>query len=562
MGLISLIKAFFARIFSRDPEEARRRAELKKIYDFLGSFRPPCYKPKQNLVLPGFAQALLAFCAALKPLADLARATVAASDARVAQRFFDYLIECRLPQGTQERKASFAYEAMAERLRTSLDPERELDAIARSFEEFLGEVEALAAREINLELGEIERFIELCRHDYERLLGLFDPGLSLDTPNRRPEFSPVEGEQAQPEIVDLYYLLEGFRFSAELTANLLRLLDRKTSGGADESKRKKLEKLVARLAELSTTKLSPEILLALARASAGDPYLLPATDRERRDYVESYRRRLAQQFEKDRERIQRERHESAVAADIKVLFGEGEIQEIEGYNDENDALLRRESPNGFSYVKPLRILKTFVHDVFEPAIKEPIKRLLVEGYFDNKGFQNNLANVLYQCERTAGRIADFEEQLLGNGRVSIVAMRRYVDELRRGKDIASFLSRLVDALNGRAKEIVEDEAGLFAMLGEALTELLADARRASPELVTNIRGFGGARNREILAQIQASRDRIATLVKVLRNFAYVKTPLPGALAGAESAAAAAPDTESAPVELLTEEEESNNFRAP
>jgi hypothetical protein len=208
-------------------------------------------------------------------------------------------------------------------------------------------------------------------------------------------------------------------------------------------------------------------------------------------------------------------------------------------------------------VKPLRILKTFVLAAFDSSIKEPVKRLLVEGYFDNKGFQNNLANILYQCERSGGRIEEFEEQLLGNGRVSIVAMKRYVEELRRGKDIASFLNRLVDAINGRAKEIVEDEAGLFAMLGEALSELIADYKSPSPELVTNIRTFGGARNREIVAQIQAGRDRIATLVKVLRNFAYVKAPIPGSMAGGEPEAgpATAPGAAPRAPEDATEAEE-------
>ena len=115
--------------------------------------------------------------------------------------------------------------------------------------------------------------------------------------------------------------------------------------------------------------------------------------------------------------------------------------------------------------------------------------------------------------------------MTGSGRISIVAMKRYVEEMRRGKDIAPFLTRLVDAINAKAKEIVEDEAVLFAMLGDALTELLADYRKSSPDLVTNIRTFAGGRNREIMGQILAGRDRINLLVKVMRNFTFVRTPL-------------------------------------
>lgn len=157
----------------------------------------------------------------------------------------------------------------------------------------------------------------------------------------------------------------------------------------------------------------------------------------------------------------------------------------------------------------------------------------MEGYFDNKNFQNNLANILYQCERSATRIQDFEEQLKGAGRVSIVSMKRYIEEMKRGKDIAAFLTRLVDSINTRAREIIEDETALFAMLGDAIGDLLSDYRRSSPELVTNIRTLGGGRNREIMAQIQAGRERITVLIKIMRNFTFVKTPIAGTLSAGQ-----------------------------
>ena len=93
-----------------------------------------------------------------------------------------------------------------------------------------------------------------------------------------------------------------------------------------------------------------------------------------------------------------------------------------------------------------------------------------------------------------------------------------------------------DAINDKAREIVEDEAGLFAMLGEALGDLLSDFRRSSPDLVTNIRTLGGGRNREILAQVQGGRERILVLVKIMRNFTFVKSALGSPAKPAASAA--------------------------
>jgi hypothetical protein len=527
MGLLEKVKAWFARFLARDPEEAHRKAELHKLQAYLAEFRPPYYRPKQDLVLPGFAHAVHHFYALLRPLAELARSTVANSDVRIAQRYFDYLIDRRLPAGEQERKRFFVYDGMVERLQNALNPEEELEGLAREFQAFLDSIDALGAQTVNAELYEVDRFIDLCRHDYERIIGLFDPSASIDDPRYRPDFAPVVSEQVLPELLDFYYLTESFVFSQQLKENVLLLLEKRQPDSFDASKKVKIEKLFYQLGKTLSERLSKEILLSLIRVIKEEPTHTPMTPREKRDFLEAYRRRLVTQFDKDRDRILREQHESAIAADIRSLFGEEEILEIEGYDDEQDSLLRRESPNGFVWIKPLRILKTFIASEFEPQLKEAIKRILVEGYFDNKGFQNNLANILYQCERTGGRIVDFEEQMKGTGRISLVSMKRYIEEMRRGKDIGTFLTRLVDAVNDKAREIVEDEAGLFAMLGEALGDLLADFRRSSPDLVTNIRILGGGRNREIMAQIQVGRERIATLVKIMRNFTLVRPSLVG-----------------------------------
>ena len=512
-------------MLSRDPDEARRRTELRKLMAALAEQRPPYYRAKQGLVLPGFALAVFRFYALLRPLAELARSTVANTDIRISQRYFDYLIDCRLPSGEQERKRFFAYEGMSERVQGSLKPDEELEAIQREFRAFLDSLDALGSRAINADLFEVDRFIDLCRHDYERIIGLFDPSANLEDQRYKPDFAPVPGEQVLPELVDLYYLTESFDFSPQLKDSVIRLLEKRQPDSFDAAKRGKIDKIFSQLGKELSERLDKETLLSLARVIKNDPVFTPSTPRERKDFLDSYRRRLVGQYDRDKERILREQHESAIAADIRSLFGDAEILEVDGYDDEHDALLRKESPNGLTWIKPLRILKTFIALEFEPQLKESIKRILVEGYFDNKGFQNNLANILYQCERSGGRIVELEEQLRGSGRVSLVAMRRYIEEMRRGKDIGPFLNRLVDAVNDKAREIVEDEAGLFSMLGEALGDLVSDFKRSSPDLITNIRALGGGRNREIQAQVQAGRERIAVLVKVMRNFTYVKPPI-------------------------------------
>lgn len=538
MGILQAILSFFRGLLGLD---AGAKGELKRIYSVVSSIKPPYYRFKNNLVMTGFAQDLYLFCQALKPLMDLADRTLAHPDLRISRRYFDYLVDLELPPQELEKKECFAYDGMKARVENAVKDDEEQEAVARDFQRFLKSLEALSDGPLNADLHEVERFIEVCRHDWERTLGFFDPGASLDDSRYRPDFQPCAGEQVLPELIDAYYLLIGFSFSENLLKKTMKVFERHAPATA-ASQAGKIAKLFSTLNKILSYRLSSDNLLALIRLTKRDAIYEPDTKRQRLDYIDEYRKRIVTQYERDRERLLRERHENAVSMDIRELFGGTEVLVLDGYNEEVDSYLRRESPNGFTHVKPMGILKTFVKGVFETQIKETVKKVLVEGYFDNKNFQNSLANILFQCDRTGPRVEAFEEGLKGNARVSVAAVKRYVEEMRHGKDIMPFLTKLVDEINYKAREICEDETGLFQMLAETLGELLADYKKPSPDLVTNIRSLGGVRNKELLATLSEGKRKTETFVRIMRNFAFVKTrdglpPAPGALGAVQSAAA-------------------------
>jgi len=519
MPIFKAIMEFFMQLFGLDDTHR----EMKRVFAPIAHFKPPYYRLKNNTVMPGFAQDLYLFSQALKPLMDLADRTLAHPDLRVSRHYFDYLVEADLPPAELERKESFFYDGMKLRVENAVKADQEQEAIGRDFQRFLKDVESLAAGPLNSELADVERFIEICRHDWERVLGFFDPGVSLEESKYKPDFQPCDGDQLLPELIDINYLLAGFFFSPQLMRKVMRVFDRYAPANA-ASQAGRIEKIFGTLNKVLQYRLSNESLMALIRLIKRDSLYQADLRRPRIDYVSQYKQRLVTQYERDRERLLRERHENAVSKDIKDLLVGIEVVPVDAYEEENDSYLRRETPHGFTHIKPLGILKTFVTGIFDQQIKETVKKILVEGYFDNKGFQNNLANILYQCDRTLGRITSFEEGLRSNSRVSMGAVRRYVEEMRHGKDIMPFLEKLVEEINLKAREICEDETGLFEMLGTTMGELLVDYRRPSPDLVTNIRTLGGVRNKEYLASLTDGRKKIETFVRIMRNFAFIKTP--------------------------------------
>ncbi len=539
MTFLELVRSLIERVFGGDPGKLRKRAELRKLYAILDRQPLPYYRPKQNQVLPGFAETLFAWARTMRPLHDLVLATVAHTDSRVAQKHIDFLIECRIPAGDPDRVYSFNYETICDSLLNSLDPEKDIDALEAKFRDFIAGIDQLGGRQVNEDLDLVERFVDIVRFDCGRFLAMFDPAVSFDSRSRHPGFSPLDADQALPELLDLHYVLKDFVFEPTLRDDLTRLFAHHSKTGLDETKLKKLTKIFEQLDSALSGPLSPTVILTLIRALKSDPECELTAPRERKDHLAAYRHRVVSQFEKDIARVRHERQESTVMADLAKLFLGIEFMTVDGYDEETDSYLRKETPNGLLWIKPFRALRTFIVHIFEPAIFEPVTKLLLEGNFDNKEFQNNVANILYQCEKSSQKVSAFEVQISGSGRYSMTAIRRYVEEMKKGKDLAPFLARLIDSVNEIAFDLIRNETEILAMLGHALAEVTADSSHTSTAVVPNLRKIGGGRNRQFLAQLNSAQESFTLFTRIMRSF--------GILAARDNTVAVSTDPEAVPV---------------
>jgi hypothetical protein len=546
MDLFQAVKEFFANFFSKNPQEVQKKRELKRIVADLQAIKPSIYRYQDKTVLPGFAAVIMEFCQLLRPVADLLKRTVSHTDVRTSQRFRDMLIDAKLPPDARDSKQNFAYDAMSSRIDKAADPDEEMEILAREFQSFIKHVEMPDVKALDVELADLERLVDICRNDYERILGLFDPSANLDNPAYRPQFSPANGAQLAPELIDLFYLIADFSVSVKTEENLSILLGRLTTKGTIEpEQKKKLDKVLVNVNKLLKHQLNAETLLNLLRAVKEDPAYMPSISRESVQAVDAYRTRIITQFQKDRERILRERHENAIMSDIKALFGSQELLSIGGYDEDNNELLQRESPNSFNYVKPMRILKTYLQTKFDGPVRDSTKRVLIEGYFDNKALQNSFANVYYQCEKSSDRLNQFEMSVNTPGRTSVLTMRRYVDEIRKGKDMTLLLNKLVDTINNKARDILDLEANLYFELANCMFEIVADYKKSTPEIISNIRTLGAGKNKELITFMANGYNDMVKFVKIMKNFTIIR-------AAANTAVAIHTDKESASVSDVEE----------
>ena len=144
---------------------------------------------------------------------------------------------------------------------------------------------------------------------------------------------------------------------------------------------------------------------------------------------------------------------------------------LQGFDDDLNRTLQKTVSRSFSWILPLRILKTFEKRYLSPTLVEAARRVAVEGFFANAAFRSRLTDVVERLEKTGARIAAFEDAASGQSRTSAYALRKSLDEAAAGKDSHEMAVRIAVALDGRAKEIVDQDAKSLLDLAEVIFEI-------------------------------------------------------------------------------------------
>ena len=268
--------------------------------------------------------------------------------------------------------------------------------------------------------------------------------------------------------------------------------------------------------------LDPNTLLILLRLIQKDPHFVPQSIQEESSFLEAYKNRLQISYQRAKERLQQELHELAVAEDLKRLFPQGQPEEIEGYREDVDKALQERDFNSFLHIRPLRILKNYIRQHFTRELKEPLKRLIVEGKFENKIFANMFTDTYYRCEATEGKIIQFEEELQGSSTQSVKKLPKYLDLLDQGKSVYNMVITVLETIDKESRNLVEEGANCFYNLCVILLEILNDAKLKTPAQITNIKSLSGVKTQDFLARVTYGYNNLFLFAKIMKNFTTIK----------------------------------------
>jgi hypothetical protein len=524
MGLLDVLRRIFARFGPAGDSgtQGAQRGELRAIAQRLRAHKPALYRARGRVLLPSVAERLYQLHRALEPLKLVFRYTISHDDAETRQRFLDWLVEARLPVGSEDRRFTFTYKDMRRQIVPGASVEAQLKAIAERFDRYIANLGAEAYGGFDAAMDETLRLASLCRFDFERLLRRYDARLDTTRTDYRPSFSDVPVDETLDEMLDLYFVLARLQLPDGVLRNVRNLGSRvfRDERYDPEGIARSVEAVRVILREV----LPPQLLLDLIRIGKDDGAYAPKADQSRGEYLADFKKKATEQYNADRERIAREEGRAALDADVKALFEGVDLLELQGYNDGENTMILRRGLDGYDLVFPLRILKSFAVARYENRLMDLVKRLIVEGAFRDRKFQESLSTASVGCEGIRARIEEFEGSFGDGGAFSLRTIHKSLEAHQKGRAaVTAEVKRLLRGINRQARQVLEQSAGTYHRLGSLLRDVISDTRVRTPDHVVNIRVIDGDNNRAFIAGLTAGYNDIARLLQVIKQFAVPQT---------------------------------------
>ena len=519
-SLLDTLLDFIRTFFTSDLKEAQRKKDLREINSSLRLLNPSYFKASTGQLLPGLASYILLLWRLSEQLAAILERTAYNQDNRLAERYRDFLLQARLPENENRKIAAFSYDRIKARITSAASLKEELQKLDEEFKVLMTSFSGEEFIHINEEIAQLEQLHNLGRFDYSKIISLFDSKFDSKDRSEMISASLVTGEEAITELLDLFFILAGIDLTKGVERNFTNLLKRLERERASKSIAE-IKQLLVRLDKLFKQSISPQILLNLIRAINKDPYLNPKSEKIVKPHLQSYMERLANRYKMAKERILREERERTVVHELKELFHDADLLELKGYNSHLSQTLAYNNFLSFSHIKPICILKSFLYAKFQNNLREALKKLVLEGYFEDKLFETTFSSTFHGSDALIDKISQFEEDLNGSGHITVANINNYLDNHNKGKPVSAALNKLVETIDFRAESLVGQGANLLFNLGNHLYRVLVDTKQNSPIEVTNIKVIRGINNREFLKDLADGYDNIKRFINIISHFTVI-----------------------------------------
>ena len=524
MSFIQAITDFFDSIFRSTSPEVQKRQKLKKIDTDIRNLPSGIYR--NGLIQPNFAELLRVLYINTRSISKILDTTIAGPDIKRNTRFEFQLIVSGYSEENQERFKALEYENRKAEILSSAEEatpaSRVFDDQRRRLEKLVHELNSKEFIKLDEIFVKLKQLVELCHFNFITPLKTFDAKFNPAEPENPVAFSAVPPVALENVFLDLYYIISEFQMTMSVASAVIALAQIIDVESMSSTNQKRIISNLKKIEFVCHKILNKEVLRGLIQIAKQNPDFEPTTATYSADSRQRFSTYIQEQFASDEARIKRELKDSRIQTELTTLFEGRPLAPLSGYNEEMSELLQQNSSLSFSWITPLKILKTFVSYYYPETLHALLNDIVIEGFFNNPNFKTQFSQTVFSADEVAAKIQAFEESFGANGTNSEALLKSYIRDSHKDSDFSKKLINLVDNINAEAKQIIQRQvSALFALYVE-LGDLLQDSKKPSCEIVSNLKVLiMSSRNRDNTDFLESNYENWKVFFDIMKNYAII-----------------------------------------
>ena len=449
--------------------------------------------------------------------------TIASEDVHRAMIFEQQLLLTGFSPSSQEKLEGLSYDS---RKKEVLDSNQAMNDVLRvqrqRLESLAKELSTPEFLKIDETIAGLQQLRDICRYNYMSVIHTFDPDYMGINPEYTPHFQAAVPDSLAASLQDLYYLSGHLNLSNSLARAVLALEELRRGRPLRTEETQKINGHFRKINSVFTRVLNPEMLKKLICLAKKDPDASPQTASYKANSRQKFADYLDQKFSADEKKLKIEIKDSTIAAEIQKLFGLKPLEQVNGYNNENNETLQQNTQSSFAWVMPVQLVKTFIHYFMNEPIKALLNDIVIEGFFNNSATKTEFSSNVFAAAEIPADFENFENSFDRNAPNDIAVLEGFIRDSHKDPEFLTKLAANVDTINRQAYNLVQTSTKKLYTLYMQISEMLVDSKKSAPDTITNIKVLlNSSRNRDAFEQLELQFESWEIFLEIMKNYVVV-----------------------------------------
>lgn len=521
MSLFQVISDFFESLFNKNSPEVQKKIQMRKLENELRAQEPLIFK--NGKLLPNFAETIRLLYINTKPLNDLMSSTIYSTDIPRNLRFENQLVLTGFSEPSQKIVASLEYEKRKAQLTTesAMTTSQIFDRQHKNLERILRELNSDTFKKIDYDLNMLKQLNDFCKFNFVTVLQIFDPNFISADPHYHPSYMEIPVEKIVNILEDLYYVEKGLTITTS-TLNAISALVALTNGSSVHRNPESLKENLKKIAFIINHIITADRLRLLICFAKGDVEYMPQAATYKDSAKKHFSEMLQAKFKSDEQRIKTEIKDERINNELTNLFGNVNLLSLNGYNNETNAKLLANSSSTFSWIMPMRILKTFLATYLSDSIRSLLNDIVVEGFFNNPQFKTDFSSETFAALECSQDVQAFETSFTSGQENSIATIEGFIHDSHNDPEFFKKLDQMINRINLDASKIITKDINSLHKLSTHLETLLQDAKKPTSEIISNLKVLiMSSRNRDNTDLLEQQFPKWKIFFDIMKNYAII-----------------------------------------